>query len=246
MPHHAHDFFIDRACTLIYTHADFYVVAKPAGWGMHQEGAEASIVTKLSEHFQAPLWPVHRLDTATSGLLILARNKHAAAHFGTLFEQHQVQKYYLAISDRKPKKKQGLIRGDMTKSRNGTWKLTNRQDNPAVTQFFSTSMLTDPAPDATPYRLFLLKPKTGRTHQLRVALKSLGSAILGDNKYRGTAAPCMHLHAYGLCFTYQETPLQLFTAPTHTELWQQATAQLNDLNWQAPQRLHWPKVADSC
>lgn len=160
-------------------------------------------VTLTREQFMQPnLLPVHRLDKLTSGLCVLAKTKACAAEFGRLFESKQVQKYYLALSDKKPSKKQGAIIGDMEKGRNGSWKLCASKKNPALTQFFSYSYRPG-------VRLFILKPRTGKTHQLRVALKSLGAPILGDTRYYGVGPKGeggasredrMYLHAYHLSF----------------------------------------------
>ena len=106
----------------------------------------------------------------TSGLLILALNAESAAEFFRLFAEHHIQKTYLALSNQKPKKKQGLIVGDMQKARNGAWKLCPSKENPAITRFESVSCEPN-------LRLFILKPQTGKTHQLRVAMKSLGSQM---------------------------------------------------------------------
>lgn len=120
------------------------------------------------------------------------------------FRERRVHKYYLALSNRKPKKKQGSVIGDMARGRASTWKLLPKgavpPTDPAVTRFWSTSL-----PEVQPgLRLYLLKPETGRTHQLRVAMKSLGAAILGDQLYGSSAAnrlstaPTDELHPEGL------------------------------------------------
>lgn len=107
-----------------------------------------------------------------------------------------MRKTYLALGTDKPSKKQGWIKGDMEKSRRGAWKLTRGMENPAVTEFGSHSL--EPG-----LRLFVLHPHTGKTHQLRVAMKSLGSPILGDTLYGGKHASRMFLHAWKIKFDYQ-------------------------------------------
>ncbi|MCD8531217.1 MAG: hypothetical protein LRY66_07610 [Saccharospirillaceae bacterium] len=82
----------------------------------------------------------------------------------------------------------------MTKGRNGSWMLQRSSSNPAITRFISHF------DERRQTRLFLLKPLTGRTHQLRVALKSLGAAIDGDSRYAGDPADRTYLHAFMLCF----------------------------------------------
>lgn len=162
---------------------------------MHANDNEKSVVHQLSAQLNEPLWPVHRLDTPTSGALMVARSAAAAAALGHLFEHQQITKYYLAIAAGKPKKKQGTIRGDMQKIRRGNWRLLHQYDNPAVTHFISYSLIPG-------YRYYVLNPVTGRTHQLRVALKSLGTPICGDDRYGGEPMEHLHLHAWRLQFVY--------------------------------------------
>lgn len=196
----------------VLTHSDFYIVDKPAGVGFHDEkGASQGFFNQCCEHFSESLFPVHRLDKITSGLLILARNQQAAVWFQQAFENKQISKLYLAFSNSKPKKKQGSIIGDMSKSRNSQWKLTKSKTNPATTRFFSWGIEHN---EITGLRLFLLKPETGKTHQIRVAMKSLGSPIFGDDLYGGENADRGYLHAYGLKFQYQEQLIELYQLPT--------------------------------
>ena len=113
---------------IIQQHADWLIVNKPAGITMHQDASMPNQATLgqcvMQQTGLAPLWPVHRLDKATSGLIIFAKNAQAAALFGELFSQHNVKKHYIALAQGKPKKKQGWIKGDMEKGRNGSWLLT--------------------------------------------------------------------------------------------------------------------------
>lgn len=192
---------------VIYHHSDFIVINKPVGVSVHRDEQAVGLTEKIAKQLGVEqVWLVHRLDKVTSGLLILALNKEAAAYFYQLFEQHQIQKTYWAISTQKPKKKQGRIAGDMAKSRNGAWKLCQSRENPAITQFISQSL----APNL---RLFVLQPKTGKTHQLRVAMKSLGSPILGDTLYGGEKADRVYLHAYQLDFSYLGEPISVYVEP---------------------------------
>ncbi|WP_150539533.1 TIGR01621 family pseudouridine synthase [Actinobacillus vicugnae] len=199
--------------TICLQHHDFVVIDKPAGISVHKDEEAVGLTEKLAKQLQVKqVWLVHRLDKTTSGLLIFALNKQAAANFYHLFEQHKIEKTYWALSDQKPKKKQGKIVGDMQKSRNGAWKLCHSKQNPAVTQFSSYSVEPN-------LRHFILRPKTGKTHQLRVAMKSLGSPILGDSLYAGTTADRVYLHAYQLKFDYQGESFCIQTLPTSGQIW---------------------------
>ena len=185
---------------------DYLVINKPAGIGMHQEGDDPSVVRLLSEQLGAAVYPVHRLDKVTTGVLLLARHAQANRELSLQFAERKVGKCYLALSASKPTKKQGLIKGDMEKARGGSWKLSRSQVNPAITRFHSCLLgdaLLVPDALAPPLRGFLLQPLTGKTHQLRVALKSQASPILGDARYGGLTSDRVYLHAWQLSFSYQ-------------------------------------------
>ena len=200
---------------IIYQTDDFIIIYKPCGISVHKDQSEIGLTTLLAEQFSVPqVWLVHRLDKVTSGLLILALNTESAAEFFRLFSEHHIQKTYLALSNQKPKKKQGLIVGDMQKARNGAWKLCQSKENPAITRFESVSCEPN-------LRLFILKPQTGKTHQLRVAMKSLGSPILGDTLYGKNTENIdrTYLHAARLQFEFKGQAFDVFIPPKEGEWW---------------------------
>ena len=200
---------------IIYQTDDFIIIYKPCGLSVHKDQSEIGLTTLLAEQLGIPqVWLVHRLDKVTSGLLILALNAESTAEFFRLFSEHHIQKTYLALSNQKPKKKQGLIVGDMQKSRNGAWKLCQSKENPAITRFESVSCEPN-------LRLFILKPQTGKTHQLRVAMKSLGSPILGDTLYGKNTENIdrTYLHAARLQFEFKGQAFDVFIPPKEGEWW---------------------------
>lgn len=200
---------------IIYQTDDFIIIYKPCGISVHKDQSEIGLTTLLAEQLGIPqVWLVHRLDKVTSGLLILALNTESAAEFFRLFSEHHIQKTYLALSNQKPKKKQGLIVGDMQKARNGAWKLCQSKENPAITRFESVSCEPN-------LRLFILKPQTGKTHQLRVAMKSLGSPILGDTLYGKNTENIdrTYLHAARLQFEFKGQAFDVFIPPKEGEWW---------------------------
>ncbi|MCR9144452.1 MAG: pseudouridine synthase [bacterium] len=159
------------------------------------------------------LYPVHRLDRITSGILVFARGRNNANLLGNEFRHGRVRKIYVAISDRSPKKKQGKIVGDMERGRGGAWILTREQNNPAITRFFSYGL-----PGRRPgLRVFILQPKTGRTHQLRVAMKSLGSPVLGDGLYSrydlARSEDRAYLHATAIRFQLGDETVEAYDPP---------------------------------
>ncbi len=199
------------AFQLIDIQPGFVVISKSAGVSFHSERDQAGLVPLVeAELGLGKLYPVHRLDNMTSGLLVLARDAAAAEQINRQFRQRTVDKYYLALSDRKPAKKQGLVSGDMVKARRGCWKLLSSQNDPARTRFFSYSL-------GSGLRLFVLKPLSGRTHQLRVMMKSLAAPILGDDRYySGVSDPLWdrgYLHAYVLGFDFDGQRYRYCSAP---------------------------------
>ena len=220
---------------------DFVVVAKSAGVNFHDEeqvgsGLFSQVKQQMKKQFSVTeLYPIHRLDKMTSGLILFAKNIKSAQIFGKLFEEHNVEKYYLAISDKKPTKKQGLIKGDMAKSRRGMFKLLRTMDNPAITQFFSY-------PIANKQRLYLLKPHSGKTHQLRVALSSIGAPIIGDPLYNANStADRGYLHAYALRFSFLGIMYQFILPSDQGEYYLTQSIRDKLIELDQPWLLNWPK-----
>ncbi|MFD2164699.1 TIGR01621 family pseudouridine synthase [Thalassotalea euphylliae] len=222
--------------TVIDQQPDFLVVDKHPNTNFHDEGNLGNgVFNQVKRALSLDiLFPVHRLDKLTSGLLIFAKTEQAAQDFQKQFSNHDIEKYYLALSAAKPKKKQGAIKGDMAKSRRGMWKLLRTNDNPAITQFFSYSI----EPGA---RAFVLKPHSGKTHQIRVAMNSIGAPILGDELYGGNSSDRGYLHAYAMRFTLFGKPYEYILPP---RLGSQFTAPIF-VKWlehqPAPWQQHWPK-----
>ncbi|MFC1235814.1 TIGR01621 family pseudouridine synthase [Vibrio sp. F74] len=216
---------------------DFIVINKFHNVSVHKDDGDTMLlqeVAKVTKDNQ--LYLVHRLDKMTSGILLLARNKQAARELSALFAQRSIEKYYVAIGSKKPKKKQGLISGDMERSRRSSWKLINSKNNPAVTQFFS---LAGEAGE----RIFLCKPYTGKTHQIRVALKSVGSSIVGDRIYNPSCISDRgYLHAFAMRFKFQNEMVSLIALPSMGEKWL-STEMLTALEqWGTPWDLPWPTI----
>ena len=82
---------------------NFVVAHKPPGISFHQEENQPGLFQVIQQKLNTEeIYPVHRLDKVTSGIVIFATNVKAASAFGTLFESKQIEKYYLALSSSKP------------------------------------------------------------------------------------------------------------------------------------------------
>ncbi len=226
---------------IVENNPEFVVIYKKPGASFHSESGEAGLfeTVKQQERF-GELFPVHRLDKITSGLLVMAKTAAVNRQLTEAFRQRQVQKFYLAISTKKPNKKQGLIKGDMTPARRGAWKLLTAQDNPAITQFFSKSI-------SAGRRLFIVKPHTGKTHQIRVALKSIGAPIAGDSLYgdsvQSAACDRCYLHAYSLAFSLGEKQYRFTELPREGEFFSDNFFAAAIQEWREPWLLPWPQSA---
>ena len=91
-------------------HKDFLVINKSPGLGMHDDAGEPGLVNLVRADTGLELYPVHRLDKMTSGLVLLARTPEANRALSMAFAAREVSKQYLALSDRKPKKKQNPLK----------------------------------------------------------------------------------------------------------------------------------------
>ena len=227
------------------------------------EGAAAA--PPLAAALPARLYPIHRLDAPTSGIVLFASSPAAAGLLARAFRERRVAKYYAALSARRPSKSQGTVAGAMARARGGAWRLVRSSgdssggsggsggggtgdaaaaaaaaDAVAVTRFVSAG-----APGVegrAGLRAFLLKPETGRTHQLRVALKSLGSPVLGDALYAGGGGGAgggarsearAYLHAAALRVVLPDgSLLQVVDPPSEGELFEAAPVRaLFDTSW---------------
>lgn len=220
---------------------DFIVVYKKPNISFHSETGEPGLFecVKQQQNYAA-LFPVHRLDKITSGLLVMAKTAHANHILCEQFEKREIEKFYLAVSLKKPVKKEGLIKGDMQPARRGAWMLTKQYSNPAITQFFSKGI-------GDGRRLFIIRPHTGKTHQIRVALKSLGSPIAGDGLYADSQDHADrdrgYLHAYSLAFTYAGKLHRYYCLPREGQWFLDELFMTAVNEYLTPWELQWPKLA---
>lgn len=207
---------------VVYEDDDCVVINKPVGILSHSKGAfnpEATVATWLRDRLKPELATsgnrdgiVHRLDRATSGVMICAKTQAALTHLQKQFSQRKAKKTYIAIvsgDDIEPR--QAVI--DMPIERNPKRPQTfrvGRQGKPAVTEY----LVLDQKDDLS---LLELKPTTGRTHQLRVHLRHLGHPILGDVLYGGQPASRLFLHARTLEITLPNGQRRTFEAPLPPE-----------------------------
>jgi 23S rRNA pseudouridine1911/1915/1917 synthase len=207
--------FPDIDLPIIYEDDDCVVINKPVGLLTHSKGAfnpEATVSTWLRARMKAPKGEragiVHRLDRATSGVMICAKTPGALGWLQKQFSQRKVKKSYVAVVEGVLKEPQAVI--DMPIERNPKKPQTFRvgsNGKAAVTAY--KVLKTDGK-----LSLLELKPDTGRTHQLRVHLEHLGHPIVGDTFYAGKPAERLFLHAQMLEITLPNKERKVFEVPT--------------------------------
>ncbi len=207
---------------LIYECAEFLAVAKPSGMLTHparirdweHEPSVASWAVarypEIREVGDNPLLRpgiVHRLDRDTSGVLLIARTERSFRYLQSLFRERKMQKEYIAIvagavrGRGTLRAKIGIKRGTIKRS---VFARGVKQRKEAITEYIGIPCGTGAH---CRYSCLLLRPKTGRTHQIRVQLAGIGHPVLGDRIYGrkfAKDAPRLLLHASALEFTRQE------------------------------------------
>ena len=216
----------DIELTIIYEDENVVVINKPAGILAHSKGTfnlEPTVASWLKSKYgdNSDFWQnnragiVHRLDRATSGVMICAKTQEAQKFLQKQFARRNVKKTYLALVERHLKEQEAIIKLPIER-------------NPKKPQTFRIGANGKPA--ETYYRvrqrftnndLVDLMPRTGRTHQLRVHMTYLGHPIVNDHVYsklkpRGR----MFLHAAKLEITLPHSERRVFEAPLPNDLQQ--------------------------
>ena len=162
---------------------------------------------------------VHRLDRDTSGVILTARTKPVAAYLGKALMDRRVKKTYLAVvTPGAPDPREGTIETALRRVEQGreAHMRISPPDHPGAEAAFTRYRTLHVSDNAA---LMEVSPRTGRMHQLRVHLASIGRPIAGDARYGGAlmlaGAPCerLLLHAYSLQFTHPNGAQMRLSAP---------------------------------
>jgi 23S rRNA pseudouridine955/2504/2580 synthase len=189
---------------MLYRDADVLVIDKPAGLAVQGGTATPRHLDAMLDalRFDAAERPrlVHRLDKDTSGVLVLARTALAAQRLAAAFRSKDARKYYWAVTVGVPRPFQGKIDAPLAKETTARGERVAQDDEDGKRAVTLYQVVEHAAKKAAWVALW---PLTGRTHQLRVHMATIGTPILGDGKYGGGEAFLpgaevprqLHLHA---------------------------------------------------
>jgi 23S rRNA pseudouridine955/2504/2580 synthase len=190
---------------ILYMDKQVIVIDKPPGLATQGGSGLSKHVDGMldSLQYEKPTRPklVHRLDRDTSGVLLIARTALAASGLSASLALRDTSKVYWALTRGVPKQKHGVVKGALAKegTRGKDERMTVSEDEDAK---FALTEYAVMGTAGTEFAWVAARPITGRTHQIRVHLASLGTPIVGDFKYGGTDARAkgeiadkLHLHA---------------------------------------------------
>ena len=211
----------DIPLEILYQDDDLAVVVKPCGMVVHPAAGneDGTLVNALLHHLDhlgsigGELRPgiVHRLDKDTSGLLLVAKNDQAQLSLSRQLQDRLMEKHYRALVEGTFREDSGRIDAPIARSKKDRKKMAvDPEGRPSVTDW----AVLEHGRAVTLLDVHIL---TGRTHQIRVHMKSVGHPVCGDPIYgseRGARVSRLMLHAYSLSFTHPVTGERMtFTAP---------------------------------
>ena len=191
------DDFIDetlsRPLRIVYRDENYVAAFKPAGLIVHRSKStlthEPVLLQRLRDQLHSHLYPVHRLDRPTAGLILFGLSGAAAAKMVELFTNRMVSKYYQAlVCGLTPDA--GLIDKPLAAKSEDDWERVNQDEGlvqDALTQFETLARFQvsweNPNIKPSQFSLLEIKPMTGRSHQIRRHLNHIGHPVIGDHRH---------------------------------------------------------------
>lgn len=216
---------------IVFESKDFLIIDKPANLSVHPSDTEnaGTLVNGLLYKFSQiknigddPVRPgiVHRLDKDTSGLMIVPLNQRSFNYFKELFKQHQIEKKYVAVCWGLFKQKKGTVESFIGRSKTNPLKQSTSYNANKVVHPKKATTQYEVLEEFENMSLAKLTPKTGRMHQIRIHLLSIGHPVVGDKKYyiKSTKRENLKfkrhlLHAKELRFTFNNQKYHFYSKP---------------------------------
>ncbi len=182
----------DSNIVILYEDLDMVVVKKDAGVLVHTDGNDFNSLTdRVNAYYQKLgyqhlVLPVHRIDVETSGMIVFAKHFIALADLSHQFENRTVEKTYIAIVEGEPDKPSGTIRKPIVNEKGTNRMMIGYKGDPAISHYKVLK--------SNGFRsLVEIKIETGKTHQIRVHMTSIGHSVVGDQLY-GRGGESLKLH----------------------------------------------------
>ncbi len=208
--------------TVLHRDDALVVIDKPAGLLVHRTALDAhedaAALQRLRDQLGRPVWPVHRLDRGTSGVLVFALSAEVASQMGVALAERRTRKRYLALVRGWPAADEGVIDHPLARDPelpSAAQPHLDAQTGWRCLQRITVPVSTDPRFPSTRLSLLACEPVQGRRHQIRRHLKHLAHPIIGDANHgkgplnRTLAAHWGHqrlwLHAHRLRFDHPLT-----------------------------------------
>ena len=202
----------DIPLEILYEDGDLAVVVKPRGMVVHPAAghSEGTLVNALLGNLdelsgiggEKRPGIVHRLDKDTSGVMMVAKNDETQTELSRMLKDREIEKHYLALAEGRMKEKEGVIEAPIGRSKKDRKKMAVDPDGrPAVTEWKVLA-------EGRNCSLLDVHILTGRTHQIRVHMRSIQHPVCGDPLYgfaKGAKVPCLMLHARSLSFLHPRT-----------------------------------------
>ncbi len=188
---------------ILFENNDFIAVDKPPGITSAHESkkSDTSLFELVCRKLNQKLFIVHRLDKEVSGVILFAKSPEVHKQLNSLFAGRKVKKTYEAIVHGIVKETSGVIENPIREFGSGRMSVDNKRGMPAKTEYIVIKQFRD----AAHLNVF---PKTGRRHQIRVHLYSIGHPIIGDLKYGDKnlqgGFPRLMLHSSRIEFVFKE------------------------------------------
>ena len=219
--------------TILFEDDQLLIVNKPATIAIQSTNPiEATLEQEAKLHCANGIWLVHRIDQPVSGIVLFAKTAEAAAALSQQFKNRSINKEYLAFTPKTDLPKEGILVHYFERyaKNNKTKAYTDNKPGRYQAELsFRKVHATDH------YQLLLVKPLTGRQHQIRAQLSAAGCPIKGDVKYgarRKNQDRSIHLHAWRLHFLHptSQLPVQITCEPPQQDvLWNSTKETLQQL-----------------